>query len=190
MKIFKKICLTIFATIVLIISLLLLLISFNIMEPTIFGILISKILLSQKGTFILIGICIVLILLTIWCLFFSDENAKDDNDSGIELENSDGRLLITKNTLNDMVKGVISNFPSIENSEIKVIIDKENNVIINAEITVVDGTIIKDVSSKLQNEIKSVVKKSTDLELDRVNIVVKKVQKDEKKVKSENGVDD
>ena len=50
MKILKKVCLTIFATIVLIISILLLLIAFNIMDSNVFGILISKVLLSQEGT--------------------------------------------------------------------------------------------------------------------------------------------
>ncbi len=187
MKILKKVCLTIFATIVLIISILLLLIAFNIMDSNVFGILISKVLLSQEGTYALVGVSVVLILLAMWCLFFCEENNKNGKNSGIELENSDGRLLITKNTLQDLVKGVINNFPSIEDSEANVLIDRENNVTIDVTITVSDGAIIKDVSSKLQNDIKSIVRKSTDLELDKVNIVVKKVEKEEK---SKNSVDD
>lgn len=190
MKILKKVCLTVFATIVLIISILLLLIAFNIMEPNVFGILISKALLSQESTYILIGVCVILVLLSMWCLFFGEENNKNGKNSGIELENGDGRLLITKNTLQDLVKGVISNFPSIEDSEANVVIDRENNVTIDVTITVSDGTIIKDVSSKLQNDIKDVVRKSTDLELDKVNIVVKKVEKEDKNAKKENSIDD
>jgi uncharacterized alkaline shock family protein YloU len=181
MKFFKKLGLVVFSTITLIISILLLLIAFNILEPTIFGVLISKALLTQKGTYILVGVCIVLVLLAIWCLFFGEDDSESyrkSKNAGIELENSDGRLLITKSTIEGLAYGVINKFASVLSSDVDVIIDKENNVSIDVEITVEEGTTIKDVSSKMQNEIKDVVKKSTDLELDKVNIIVKRVVED------------
>lgn len=191
MKFFKKLGLVVFSTIVLIISILLLLVAFNAMEPTIFGVLISKTLLTQKGTYILIGVCIVLIILAIYCLFFGeDDSTNKGKNSGIELENSDGRLLITKGTIEGLVAGVIANFPSIQSYDTDVIIDKENNVSIDLEIVVEEGTTIKDVSAKLQNDIKSIIKKSTDLEIDKVNIVVEKVQKEEVSEDSKDDDDD
>lgn len=190
MKFLKKICLTIFSTIVLIISILLLLMAFSVIDVSVFSILISRALLSANGEYILIAVCVVLTLLAVWCLFFSDDSSKRGKHSGIELENSDGRLLITKGTLEGLVKGVIKNFPSVEDSDTEVLIDRENNVTINVTISVIDGAIIKDISSKLQNDIKTIVKKSTDLELERVNIVVNKVEREEPKVEKNNAIDD
>lgn len=196
MKFFKKLGLMVFSTIVLILSIILLLISFNVIQPTIFGILITKALQSQNGTYALIGVSIVLILLSFLCLFFDDgDEVKRGKNAGIELENSDGRLLITKNTIIGLVNGVISKFPQIQDSDVDVIIDKDNNVSIDVEIIVDEDATIKEVSSKMQNEIKEVVKNSTDLEIDKVNIIVKKVESnnDEKsteKSSKANDIDD
>ena len=41
------------------------------------------------------------------------------------------------------------------------------------------GTIIKDISSKLQNDIKSSIKKATDLEIKAINIKVNDTTKEE-----------
>lgn len=175
MKFLDKLGLAIFSILILTISILLLLIGFNFMEPTIFSVLIAKVLISQKATYIMIGVCIILILLALKCLFFRDTSYKD-KDEGILLQNNDGKLLITKTTLENLVEGVVKEFPSIENASSKVIFDKENNVFINVTINVKEGTVIKDVSSKLQTKIKENIKKATDLELNSVDIEVQNVQ--------------
>lgn len=178
MKFLDRLGLTIFSILVLTLSIILLLIGFNFVEPSIFGVLIAKCMMSQKGTYIMIGSCITLSLLAIKCLFFTSGNSNEKGD-GILLQNADGKLLITKTTLQNLVEGVVKDFPSIENSTSKVIFDKENNVFISVVIDVKEGTVIKDVSSKLQTKIKESIKKATDLELNAVDIEVKNVQKKE-----------
>ncbi len=185
MKFLDKLGLAVFSIIVLTIAILLCLIGFGWMEPTIFGILISKALVSQTGTYVMIGVSIVLILLAIKCLFFSEITTKDEKDEGILLQNEDGKLLITKDTLETMVDGVVKGFPNIQSSKAQVSIDNENNVMIDVSIDVTEGTIIKDVSSNLQTKIKQVVKESTDLELNSVDVKVRTVEVKVEETKSQ-----
>ena len=175
MKFFDKLGLDIFSAIVLIISITLCLIGFGWIEPSVYSILISKAYASQTGTYVLIGSCTVLALLAIKCLFFTDMTSKDDEEegSGILLQNEDGRLLITADTLRNMVEGVITDFDEITDSITRINITKENDVIIEISIDVLRGTVIKDVTSRLQTKVKKEIKAATDLEIKYVNVKVR-----------------
>jgi uncharacterized alkaline shock family protein YloU len=175
MKFFDKLGLAIFSAIVLIISITLCLIGFGWIEPSVYSILISKAYASQTGTYVLIGSCTILALLAIKCLFFTDMTSKDDEEegSGILLQNEDGRLLITADTLRNMVEGVITDFDEITDSITRINITKENDVIIEISIDVIRGTVIKDVTSRLQTKVKKEIKAATDLEIKYVNVKVR-----------------
>ena len=175
MKFFDKLGLAIFSAIVLIISITLCLIGFGWIEPSVYSILISKAYASQTGTYVLIGSCTVLALLAIKCLFFTDMTSKDDEEegSGILLQNEDGRLLITADTLRNMVEGVITDFDEITDSITRINITKENDVIIEISIDVLRGTVINDVTSRLQTKVKKEIKAATDLEIKYVNVKVR-----------------
>ena len=175
MKFFDKLGLAIFSAIVLIISITLCLIGFGWIEPSVYSILISRAYASQTGTYELIGSCTVLALLAIKCLFFTDITSKDDEEegSGILLQNEDGRLLITADTLRNMVEGVITDFDEITDSITRINITKENDVIIEISIDVLRGTVIKDVTSRLQTKVKKEIKAATDLEIKYVNVKVR-----------------
>lgn len=175
MKFFDKLGLAIFSAIVLIISITLCLIGFGWIEPSVYSILISKAYASQTGTYVLIGSCTILALLAIKCLFFTDMTSKDDEEegSGILLQNEDGRLLITADTLRNMVEGVITDFDEITDSITRINITKENDVIIEILIDVLRGTVIKDVTSRLQTKVKKEIKAATDLEIKYVNVKVR-----------------
>ncbi len=175
MKFFDKLGLAIFSAIVLIISITLCLIGFGWIEPSVYSILISKAYASQTGTYVLIGSCTILALLAIKCLFFTDMTSKDDDEegSGILLQNEDGRLLITADTLRNMVEGVITDFDEITDSITRINITKENDVIIEISIDVLRGTVIKDVTSRLQTKVKKEIKAATDLEIKYVNVKVR-----------------
>lgn len=191
MKFLEKLSLVIFSIIVLVLSVILVLIGFNFVEQSVFSILISKVMMSAQGTYIMIGICVVLIMLAIKCLFFSDSTAlkRDKSEDGVLLQNEDGKLLITRSTLENLVNGVLYEYSEIENAETNVIIDKENNVIIDVALNVAEGTVLKNLSAKLQNEIKERIRETTDLEVDAVDIEIHNVEvgeKPEKKQSEEN----
>lgn len=174
MKFLDKLGFVLFSMIVLILALSLCMMGFGWVDPNIYGILISKVLVSQNGTYIFIGVSIVITLLAIRCLFFSNatfySGDYSNDDDGILLQNEDGKLLITKKTIESIINNVTRSFPSIVTSETTIKMDKENNVIVFMNIGVKEGTIIKDVSSKLQAKVKKAVKDDTDLDLKEVNI--------------------
>ena len=176
MKFLDRVGLAIFSILMLIISILVLLISFGYIDTIIFGVLLSKALSSQTGTYITIAVSAILALLSIKCLFFGSSGKKDDYEEGILLENEDGKLLITKNTLANVVDGVVKEFPNIESADPEVILSKDNEVKIHVSMVVEEGTVIKDVSSKLQTKVKKAVKDATDLDITAVDIKVSKVE--------------
>lgn len=178
MKFLDKLGLAIFSLITLVLSIILCLICFNVMDATIFTVLIGKVLISQTYTNIMIGVCIALLLLSVKCIFFSSVDHMEEAKSGVLLQNEDGKLLITVDTLENLVEGTVREFPNIINADSKVVITKENDVIIDLSIDVTKSTIIKDTSSKLQAKIKNEIKDATDLEVSAVNIQVIKAEDD------------
>lgn len=192
MKFLDKLGLALFSIVTLVISVVLCLIGFGWMEPAIFSILIDKILMYQTYTYVMIGVCIVLILLAVRCIFFSEvDERKEEDDTGILLQNEDGKLLITVETLKNIVEGVAEEIEEITYSEPNVIVTKDNEIIIDVEINVIHDTIIKNISSQLQMKIKKSVKNATGLEIQSVNVRIKNVEnsneneKIEKVVKNE-----
>lgn len=182
MKFIEKVSLVLFSVIVLILSVILVLIGFNFVEQSVFSILISRVMMSAQGTYITIGVCVVLIMLAIKCLFFSESTTfkRDKSEDGVLLQNEDGKLLITRNTLQNLVNGVLNEYSEIEDAETNVIIDKENNVVIDVALNVAEGTVLKNISSKLQNEIKECIRETTDLEVNAVDIEIHNVEVGEK----------
>ena len=177
MKFLDKVGLVLFSIIVLIISILLFMIGFNWIEPSIFSVLVSNVLISQTGTYIMIGVSVFLILLSVKCLFFGGATPKTQKSTeGILLQNGDGKLLITKDTLQNVVEGVVKGYNNILDSEVEIKIDKQNNVGIDLMISVYDDIIIKNVTSELQNRIKTTVKNCTDLDVNSVDIGVRQVE--------------
>lgn len=182
MKFLDKLGLAIFSLITLVLSILICLIAFGWIDVSIITVALTNALVARNGTYICIGICVVLVLLSIKCLFFPSyerRSNKEDDDEGILLQNDNGKLLITKGTIKNLVNSTVDEFKNIEGSDSEIILDQNNDVYVNLEINVQKETIIKDVSSKLQNKIKEAVKKATDLEIKEINIKVNDVEREE-----------
>ena len=126
---------------------------------------------------IMLGLSIAFILLAIKCIFF-DSSSKQEMDykNGILLENSDGKLLITKDTIENLVNSVVKGFDSAENVTTRVELDNENNVTVFVNLSVKENAVIKELSTNLQTKIKTTIKKTSDLEVKEVNIKVKDIE--------------
>ena len=182
MKFLDKLGLAIFSLITLILSILVCLIAFGWIDVSIITVGITNAIASQNGMYITIGISVVLVLLSIKCLFFPSyerRSSKEDDEEGILLQNDNGKLLITKGTIKNLVNSTVDEFKNIEGSDAEITLDQNNDVYVDLEINVQKETIIKDVSSKLQNKIKEEVKKATDLEIKEINIKVNDVEREE-----------
>ncbi len=177
MKILDKIGLALFSTLILIISIISCLMIFGWINLDFAYDLVKTMINNQVCCNIMITLDVIFILLAIKCIFFSGES-KDtiDYKNGILLENSDGKLLITKDTLENLVNNVVRGFDSAENVTTKVELDKENNVKVYLNLSVKENAIIKELSTNLQTKIKTAIKRTSDLEVKEVNIKIKDIE--------------
>ncbi len=181
MKILDKIGLIIFSNIVLILSIILCLLIFGWLSPeTVYE--ITKIALNDPVTTkIVLGLAIAFIILAIKCIFFTSEKKQINGiKDGILLQNSDGQLVISKTTLEELVNNVVKGFDSAQNVSSKIVLDEEKNLIVYVTIDVKQNAVIKELSNNLQTKIKSAIKNTSDLEVKEVNISVKELQTEQK----------
>lgn len=176
MKVVEKITLFLYSNIMLILSIILCLLVFGWLDMGLAGGIVQKIITGDLSGKIILGISLLFILLSIKCIFFSNTSSNETkNTQGVLLENESGKLLISKETIENLVNSVALNFENSEQVTTRIDLDKDNNVIVYVNLTVSSEAVIKDLSANLQKEIKEKIKNATDLEVKEVNITVKRV---------------
>ena len=176
MKVIEKIALILYSNIMLILSIILCLLVFGWLDIEVVGNVIKNCITTDPASKIVLGVSVLFILLSIRCIFFDPTSKEELKDKqGVLLENENGKLMISKETIENLVASVASGFESAEEISTRVELDRENNVKIFVNLTVSSNAVIKDLSANLQNKIKQKVKQSTDLDVKEVNISVKKV---------------
>ena len=176
MKILEKITLIIYSYVILIISILACLLVFGWVDIDLVGEIIKGAIISSTWGKVILGVSVVFILLSIKCIFFDSTSREQIKErQGVLLENESGKLMISKETIENLVNSVAKGFKSTEDVTTRVELDKDNNVKVYANLIVSADAVIKDLSANLQTSIKEKVKKATDLEVNEVNITVKKV---------------
>ena len=177
MKTIERISLALFSSIILIISVILCLAIFGWINLDFLGNVISTALTDNVVSKIILAFSIIFILLAIKCIFFdSSAKEKEESKNGILLENSNGKLLITKETIENLVNAVVKGFDSAEEVTTRIELDKENNLSVFVNLVVKENAVIKELSTNLQNKIKDTIKKSSDLDVKEVNIKVKNIE--------------
>ena len=91
------------------------------------------------------------------------------------LENDNGKLLVSKDTLESLANTVVKSFDSAETVTTKVEVDEESNVKIYITLFVHPDAVIKELSNKLQSNIKETIKNSLGLDVKEVNIRIKNI---------------
>lgn len=176
MKILEKITLIIYSNIMLILAIILCLLIFGWLDMGLVGDIMYKIIVGDTSSKILLGCSVVFILLSIKCIFFDSTSKQQIKErQGVLLENESGKLMISKETIENLVNSVALNFQSAEEVVTRVELDKENNVKVYVNLIISSDAVIKDLSANLQTKIKEKIKTATDLEVKEVNITVKKV---------------
>lgn len=181
MKVLDKIALIIFSIIILVIAILGSLVIFGLLDQTSIYILYSGMLLNKTVCNVMLGVNILCILLAIKTLFFESGNKKESYNDSIVLENDDGKLIVTKETLVGIISGVVEDFDSVNSCQTKILLDEENNLSVILNIETTKDTIIKELINNLQIKIKNKLKDSLDIEVKNLDVRVKSVveQKDE-----------
>lgn len=180
MKFLDKFALKIFSIIILVISIVIILVITGILP---ISVITSELMfLTDIGANLKIALVIafIFILLSLKGLFFTSKT-NDDGKEGIILENNSGKLVISKESLQNLIASVVKEIPGADSISSKTILDKNRNLIVYVTTTVSRDVMIKDISTELQEKIKEALKKTADLEVKEVNIKIKNITS--KKVK-------
>ena len=176
MKILDKTGLFIFSIIVLIISIVAGMITLKLLDFEYISSIVGNAFESQNISRVILIFSILLILLAVKCIFFrAKEKEKNEYRNGILLENTDGKLLITKETLENLVNTIVKSFDGAENATARIELAEENKLKVFVNMTVKENAIIKELSSNIQTRIKEGIKNTSDLDVAEVNIKVKDI---------------
>ena len=175
MKVVEKITLIVYSNIILIMSVIACLLIFGWLDIDIIGNLVKTLIVSETSSKIILGISIVFILLSIRCIFFDPTSKQELKDKqGVLLANDNGRLMISKETIENLVEVVTKEYKMAKEVTSRVELDKENDVNIFVNLVVGSDAVIRDLTVDLQNKIKNKVKETTDLDVKEVNITIKR----------------
>lgn len=177
MKFLERFAMIIYSYIILVLAVVTSLIIFNWIRLDILTEMIAVLLTGVVSSKIILGVCVVFILLSIKCLFF-DETSKEKlkESQGILLKNENGKLLISRDSIDNMVKNAVMNFESVKECATKILVDEENQITIMLNLTVNENVIIKELAGNLQVKIKEDIKKISDIEVKEVNVKIAHVQ--------------
>lgn len=180
MKFLDKLVLKIFSIIILIVTVGIVLIMTGIVDPEIIVNQIAILTDGENAIKILLGTVAVLMLLAIKGLFFTSK-PESNGKEGIVLENTSGKLVISKESLENLIASVTKEVPGADTVASRTILDKRKNLIVYVTAVVSKDVMLKDISNELQSKIKDAMKRTADLEVKEVNIKIKNITS--KKVK-------
>lgn len=178
MKFIEKTTLLIFSDIMLILSVLACILVFGWLDFDLISNLCHRAITGEITSQVVLGCSIVFILLAIKCIFFFSGDKEEGFKQGVLLENENGKLMISEETLQNLVNSVAIGFEGAEDVTTKVALDKENNLQVFVNLIVKPTAIIKELSTNIQNKVKDTVKQATDLDVKEVNIKIKNIAKE------------
>ena len=182
MKFIERTSLKIFAFIMLFISISLLLVMFEVLPNTIYSDGISFLMDDSTYRKVTIGVCIVVILLALKSIF-TRLKPVDVTRNGIVLENANGKLIISRESIENLINGIAKEMPGAENASSRILLDPDKNLIINVNLTVLGNVVIKEITVELQKKVKEALRRTADLEVKLVNVNIKNINSKKTKMK-------
>ena len=181
MKFLERLALIIYSYIVLILAVILNLLIFNWIDFNTVADMIKALVTNGVVSTVVLIVNIIFILLSIKCIFF-DEKSKEKlkEKQGILLKNENGELMISKESINNMVKNAVIGFETVRECNTKIEVDNDNQIIIILYLVVNENVVIKELASNLQTKVKEEVKKISDLDVKEVNVKIMNLQGNKK----------
>ena len=181
MKFLERFTLVIYSLIILILAFVTSLLIFNWMDFETVTDMVKALLTGTVSSKITLGVCVLFVLLSIKCIFFDEKSKEVLKDAqGILLKNENGQLLISKETIDNMVKNAVTGFENVKQCNTKIDVTETNQLKITLFLTVNENVVIKELASNLQNKIKDEVKKTSDLDVQEVNVKIMGIQENKK----------
>lgn len=138
------------------------------------GKLIAVALTGEKTSKVVLAISIICLISSIKCIFF-DKSEKEKSPKGVLMQNDNGKLLISKTSIENIVSTVVKDFESVEDVNVGIELDNLNNLIVNVNLVVNQNVVIKELTLNMQNKIKEAIKKTSDLDVKEVNVKIKNI---------------
>ena len=107
----------------------------------------------------------------------------DVTKNGIILENANGKLIISRESLENLINGIAKEMPGAENASSRILLDSDKNLIINVNLTVSGNVVIKEITVELQKRVKEALRRTADLEVRLVNINIKNINSKKTKMR-------
>ncbi|MBR2744630.1 MAG: alkaline shock response membrane anchor protein AmaP [Clostridia bacterium] len=188
MKILEKFVLILYSLLILVISVIVCLIIFNVINIEQIKFCIDYVIKDVALTITVLAVAVVCMLLSVRCIFFrKKKQIKKSTNTDILLENETGRLLISKTAIENAVKNIVRE--SMQNStdvKVTVDIDPANNISIYIAVMLDRAINVRDLTLDLQIKVKNEIKKNFGLEVKQVNIKVDSDEKELEKVEKIN----
>ena len=177
MKILDKITLILFSIIILIVAIVMVLLMIGWTNFTVITTLYAKLTANEIASNVVLAVSLVCILLAVKAIFFGGSSSSNDkmNGDGILLQNESGKLLISRETIENLVNGVAKGFENTQDVTTKVLVDSQNALRVFVTLMVLPNTVISELSMNLQTRIKEVVKNVTDLDIKSIDIKIKNI---------------
>ncbi len=171
MRGFEKFILCLFSIIMIVLSVFFILVSTNMINISDLYTATIEFLVANKLWVLVIGAIISLLGLV---GLFSSSDSSDESRSGLAIKNDSGTVFLNRDTFESMIMSVARNYPELVNPKVDVIIS-EDGIKANVYSMILPDTIVPTLSSKLQENIKSAVKKQTTVEIKEANVKIKGV---------------
>lgn len=176
MKKIDYLILTVFSVVILIASIIVILLSVGFLDMNTVGGFLQRAIDGTKTHNIVLIVSIILGLLAVKAIFFVDSGKeKKSDESGILMENGNGKLMISKSSLENLVNSIVREFESAEDIRTTIQIDQSNNLKVVVNIVVSKDVIIKELTLNLQNKIKEAIKKTSDLDVKEVDVQIRNI---------------
>lgn len=182
MKGFEKFVLCLFSIIMIVLSILIILVAAEILHVGDLYQVAVNFLIAKKYYVLVVGAVTALLGLV---ALFASSDANDDSRSGLAIKNDAGTVFLNRDTFESMVMSICRNYPELVNPKVDVNISEEGvKAVVYAQI--LPDTIVPTLTSKLQENIKTSVKKQTTIEIKEANVKIKGVYIEPQKKQQQN----
>ena len=171
----SKLVLVIFSLIILILGIVINLLIVNWLDYKAVFNFIEKSLTTDPTNKIVLVVTEVCMLIALFCIFLDSSDKKSKNSKDVLLQNDNGKLMISRDTIENIVTNVVKEFSGVKDSNTRIALDNENNVAVLVDLTATKDVIIKELTIDMQNRIKDAIKKTSDLEVNEVNVRIKNI---------------
>lgn len=185
MKILDRIITVLFSIIILLVAIVLCITVIELLDVKLLKEAIEYVLTDEVAAKVTFGVSILAILLALKLIFFNSNSIDaGKGKTGILLQNDNGKLLVSRDTIESLTNSVVKNFAAAQNVMTRVDVDDNSNLKIFITLYVYPDAVIKEITAQIQKDIKETIKNSLDLEVKEINVRIKNIAPKEENKKS------